>query len=233
MIFYHIELAKVEKINNFVPRIPYYIMDMEDVTIPRICVSNTIEGCLSAAPWGGLTLEAHPLGMLYRVYVFETNNYMKPEVLAKEYGVLDAIINQEYWLLDEIKPIDDFLIDIQGYTYGTGIMINGKEHTLIENLKYEIINDNQVGNIVNLSNYNEKQYYYEIIELIMESYFLQYGEFIEDFMDNITFDKNYMYINDEMLFFKDLFYSIINNKNEMELYRKIFKERKRNTLKIS
>jgi hypothetical protein len=139
MIFYHIELAKVEKINNFVPRIPYYIMDMEDVTIPRICVSNTIEGCLSAAPWGGLTLEAHPLGMLYRVYVFETNNYMKPEVLAKEYGVLDAIINQEYWLLDEIKPIDDFLIDIQGYTYGTGIMINGKEHTLIENLKYEII----------------------------------------------------------------------------------------------
>ena len=52
--------------------------------------------------------------------------------------------------LDEIKPIDDFLIDIQGYTYGTGIMINGKEHTLIENLKYEIINDNQVGNVVNL-----------------------------------------------------------------------------------
>lgn len=233
MIFYHMELAKVDKINNFLPRIPYYIMDMEDTTIPRICVSNTIEGCLSAAPWGGLTLDAHPLGTLYRVYVFQTDNYIKPEILAHKYGVLDAIINKEYWLLDEIKPIDDFLIDIKEYTYGSGIMVNGKEHTIIENLKYEIVNNNQVGNVVNLKDYKEKKYYYEIIELIIESYFLQYGEFIEDFMDNVTFQKNNMYINDEMLFFKDLFYNIINDNNEMDLFRNIFKAREQNTLKIS
>ena len=70
-----------------------------------------------------------------------SDNYIKPEILAHKYGVLDAIINKEYWLLDEIKPIDDFLIDIKEYTYGSGIMINGKEHTTIENLKYEIANE--------------------------------------------------------------------------------------------
>ena len=49
------------------------------------------------------------------------------------------------------------MIDIKEYTYGSGIMVNGKEHTIIENLKYEIVNNNQVGNVVNLKDYKEKK----------------------------------------------------------------------------
>ena len=57
MKLYHCSLD-MNIIKEFKPRIPCDAirLDSEDDIIPRICLSTSIEGCLSATPWGRLRI---------------------------------------------------------------------------------------------------------------------------------------------------------------------------------
>lgn len=128
MKFYHLTLD-LDSPNDkvFVPRIPNesIVAFGEDLTIPRICVSSTIEGCLSSAPWGGSSLEdimfSNGNSQLIKVYEFESTdiapgNLISPKELYQSDKVRDAEITNEHWVINQdLRPCKTYLIQITNY----------------------------------------------------------------------------------------------------------------------
>lgn len=52
MILYHVCFAEFSEGDIFSPRVPDIRGAHEDNTTPRICLSSSISGCISAVPWG-------------------------------------------------------------------------------------------------------------------------------------------------------------------------------------
>lgn len=121
-------------IEEFIPRIPEFRAEGldENNTIPRICLSDSIEGCLSAVPWGGSRLEDlfwEEGSCLIRIYEFDIKdlnlkNLLPPEYLYSSDLVRDSNITREYWYIDEkLKPSRSYLIEIRNYdTYWPDII---------------------------------------------------------------------------------------------------------------
>ena len=116
MKLYHI--SRDLKFNgNFIPRIPFLEDEStENRTTPRICVSKTIEGCLSAIPEAYMLDEVclQQRGM-FRVYVFDTEKHqIQPEYLVltdeldRKNEVLDAYLTEEVWITCPVTLIIDF-----------------------------------------------------------------------------------------------------------------------------
>lgn len=101
-VFYHI--SKDLRHNGvFTPRIPsnrYEGQDKEDDTTPRITVSTTIEGCLSAMPGGGLSLEETNIETrgYYLVFRIDTEKLGIPN---------SAIVSSDYLFKNELVPDAD------------------------------------------------------------------------------------------------------------------------------
>lgn len=117
MKYYHVS-NKEEIINKFIPRIPEDRAVDEDFTIERICVSTSLNGCLSAVPWQYdieyYTDEELPI----TVYEFELN---KNDVINSEYLynnnlVCDANITGECWITKEVKPSKIYDIVIKEFS---------------------------------------------------------------------------------------------------------------------
>lgn len=109
---------------SFIPRIPHYRASEEDKTTPRISLSNSIEGCLTAVPWGNSRLEQifwEYGSFLIRVYEFklsemDTQKLLTPEYLYYTDKVRDANVTKEYWYLDALIPSKTYLIDLSDYS---------------------------------------------------------------------------------------------------------------------
>lgn len=113
-------------IEKFIPRIPESRADWEDEINQRVCLSSSIEGCLTGVPWGGSKLEdiLLPTGdgsYLIRVYEFDikniaTEDLVGPEEIYEDGLVNDAMLSQEYWFIGkELKPDRTYLIELSGY----------------------------------------------------------------------------------------------------------------------
>lgn len=205
MIFYHVEQAKKKEITTFIPRIPSETLKDENITIPRICVSSSIEGCLNAVPWGGHYLDYFPECQIIRVYVFETDNYLTPEELVENKYVADALYNNEFWILDEIQPLDMFYISNISYTHKVIEFENGKTHTILENIKYDEIED-VFQDEIDLS---EITHSFNQSDLEFICYFVINSYFDDDcyFIDDIQFKNNKLYIESEYVFNKQHFFN--------------------------
>ena len=70
-MFYFADTSDRPIIDVFTPRIPISRMCYEDAITPRICLSTSLEGCFSAAPWGGEGLDINPKSVVYRIYEFD------------------------------------------------------------------------------------------------------------------------------------------------------------------
>ena len=138
MKFYHISLDLENDIKAFKPTIPNEEIRLcnEDSTTPRICVSNSIEGCLSAVPWGGIDFENQfdTDHIVFKVYEFEpkdilNGNLIKPDYLYKEDLVRDAKFTGEHWIVNqELKPIKSYLAIVN---------INDYEETSEDDISFE------------------------------------------------------------------------------------------------
>lgn len=101
MYWYHISLCPVE---NFEPRIPHMTYEMENKTIPRICVTSDLQKAFKASPQMGNILKAfldngiHPVIYIYRFYKKDYKDGYMTSSEIKEY-VADAEATKEYWLL--------------------------------------------------------------------------------------------------------------------------------------
>lgn len=100
MTFYHVSLGWTEEYKRFVPRIPEFRAYGEDDVTKRICISDSISGCLSAIPdkpyrtdiWKEIT-----------VYKCEIENYIGFKELYWTGKVFDAYLTHECWYLEPIE----------------------------------------------------------------------------------------------------------------------------------
>lgn len=164
--FYNVLLATECFIDKFLPKIPSLTLESENCDIERICLSKSIEGCLSAVPWGGIHLEdnLNDDGEL-EIYVHEfdrkdiaKDNLIQPNILFRKDWVRDAMLTKEYWVINQelipskiykinLKDYDENVKDdlsyndLQAYKRGKDYyeVWNGEIHTLITDIKYDIV----------------------------------------------------------------------------------------------
>ena len=125
-MLYHVSIRSWEIIDEFVPRIPESRCELirENDSIPRICLSDSIKGCLSGVSWGGLRLLTDPffnkddkIIAIIRVYEFNRNSILTKHILDPEKvknHVLDAEITGEHWVVNQsLKPDNSHLIALK------------------------------------------------------------------------------------------------------------------------
>lgn len=119
---YHLSLD-CDLIEEFVPRIPDSRAQDEEAFTPRVSLSESIDGALTAVPWGGSELENifwEDGASLIRVYEFDIkdlniSNLLPPEYIFSKDMVRDSRITREYWALEPIKPSRSYLIEVKNY----------------------------------------------------------------------------------------------------------------------
>lgn len=94
---YHLSQTEV---GLMTPRVPK--SDYEDQTIPRICFSTSIQGCLI-----GINENKDIQGKRFKVYSIETDDYYRPALSE----VPDRDITGEVWIQYAVEP--DYLYDIE------------------------------------------------------------------------------------------------------------------------
>lgn len=100
MTLYHVtDNLDQPDVHTFVPRIPASAACDENTTIPRICMSPSIELCLQAMPCDSRCNCLFTGGMV-RVYSgeFDKKELVSPQELFEKNYVPDALENQEYWV---------------------------------------------------------------------------------------------------------------------------------------
>lgn len=136
MTLFHLSLEN-EKIEKFSPKIPEVRAFLEDGEIPRICLSASLDGCLSSVAWGGCKLH-NVVGNSTKIRVYEFNeedilpgNLIGSIELYQSGKVVDADETGEVWVINqELIPFKSYLIEITDY--------EGDEEEIIsyENLKH-------------------------------------------------------------------------------------------------
>lgn len=181
MIYYHVSLDIEENISLFKPIIPDITYQLENKSISRICLSDSIAGCLTAVPWGGRKLENtscffHELTdgeilLIFKVYEFESekissqNIISTNELLEKGY-VLDACASNEIWVVNQnLVPTTSYNVLLKRYNENNAdiyshefYLLSDEEHALIDFDDYMIgcatvIEDIEYEQVDNLDNF--------------------------------------------------------------------------------
>lgn len=164
MKLYHLRLGSQAK-KEFKPEIPLNRGAEEDAVHERICLSDSIEGCLSSVSWGGNHLEEQVIcrlsnkttSLIVRVYVFDTEsilseNLITPKQIIENGWVEDAGITHEHWVVNQtLIPESSFLIKITDYI-DDDVMVNDYEYRVITSVTYEIVPDEQVPELYLMGN---------------------------------------------------------------------------------
>lgn len=110
-MLYHVSLKK-HCYNKFTPKIPQSRSRKtgENDTIKRICLSSSIEGCLTAIPERGLEYfsDQESRGVPFLLYIYsidesciEKSNIIEPKELLEKKYVFDAGITNEHWIINQ------------------------------------------------------------------------------------------------------------------------------------
>lgn len=92
MRFFHVSDNHNLSGKEISPQIPINRMNSEENTIPRICVSTSINGCLTGAI-------RYKKGDTLTIYSCETDDFYQPSI--KE--VIDSPLTGEIWILNPVK----------------------------------------------------------------------------------------------------------------------------------
>lgn len=164
VLLYHI--SRLEEghraIQEFIPRIPKQRAIKEDDTIPRICVADTVDGCVLAHPDAvpniqfamGLDLleETGEIGLLFRIYHFwaKKEDVLFPTELTERGLVPDAVDTSEHWLLTPHQP--------NGVSY-IFVPAIGFEHFIMQNNRLEYENLGHYGSWGKVSPFDADEAY--------------------------------------------------------------------------
>jgi len=147
MLLYH-ATTDAQHTGVFTPRLPDNIDCYdEDDTIDRICVSDSIEGCLTSMPRGGEDLRdlLDDTGDRIKVFVFDTdtlglppNCIIEPDVIKDQYGVIDAVITGEHWITAPvtIPTADTHILHVHDFQINRTPIESGIIVGRIEQLRY-------------------------------------------------------------------------------------------------
>lgn len=125
--YYHLSLNINNLIDKFYPRIPDIekMVETENREMKRICLSNSIENCLSAVWWGASHLRDsmnEDFELLIRVYEFDLSTVNKKNIITsdelyKKDFVRDAFFTNEIWVINEnIVPVKTYIINLLDFT---------------------------------------------------------------------------------------------------------------------
>lgn len=167
MKFYHVSIDVFEDIKLFTPRIPSSTMPREDVNINRICVSTSIEDCLNGIQYFSILRESLFLSSednysfidntnrVVKVYEFEysKNNIKTPEDI--NHLVPDSIQTNEYWILENLEPIDSYIINITDIKTEFDCKSNYEPYK-ITNIKYDIVSISDISSTAILTIANKE-----------------------------------------------------------------------------
>lgn len=113
-MLYHISLEKLNN-NSLSPRIPESRAKWENTEIPRICLSPTIEGCLTAINenfsellYQQNSLDIPLIGYIYSIdeRTINVSNLVLPEELYDKAYVFDSLVTQEHWVINQDVKLD-------------------------------------------------------------------------------------------------------------------------------
>lgn len=160
---YHISLDDRE-VTKFIPRIPSNGAGSENKSIPRVCLSDSVAGAISAIPDGMDMIGEDPIN-LYKVRLAINDPMLIGyEDLYNKGLVPDALITHEYWYTAELKtkatPIvvnsfeDDFKYIADEVDRGRIYAGIGKYTTVGENILY-LIDKIGINDFVNKVVYND------------------------------------------------------------------------------
>ncbi len=109
---YHISYDCDEPLcKEFIPRIPDNILNGESETIPRICFSDSIEGCINARQDGIVTIadEEYISIIVWEVEIAISDPNLKSWVELYESDLVpDAALTHEYWYLESLQLTGTF-----------------------------------------------------------------------------------------------------------------------------
>ena len=105
-VLYHVS-TDIHHNGVFTPRIPEYKFDFEDKTTKRVCVSSTIEGCLSALP-SKECIEENGSGYIKLFQIdleaLGLSEEVLDDVFLYENGLLDdSLVTNEHWITAPFK----------------------------------------------------------------------------------------------------------------------------------
>ena len=105
---YHVSLeGNINEEKLFIPRIPRITMDTEDKLIPRICVSETIRGCIDSFPYkydlNNMIMNGSAFLYLYVFDVYKLGSDNVKYYYQLEEYVPDALTTKETWIMKEVS----------------------------------------------------------------------------------------------------------------------------------
>lgn len=167
MKFYHVSIDVFKNINLFTPRIPHSTMSVEDTTISRICVSTSIEDCLNGIQYFSILRESlflspednysfiENINRIVKVYEFEycKDNLKIPNEISDL--VPDSIQTNEYWILEDLKPINSYIINITDIKTEFDCKSNYELYK-ITNIKYDIVSISDISSTAILTITNKE-----------------------------------------------------------------------------
>lgn len=207
-VFYHIT-TDLDHNGLFEPRIPKYMFEFENKTVPRICVSDSIQGCLSAFPDKDALGESQPR----YIKVFEINteelnllpeDIINPELLYKSGYLDDALITNEHWIIKSFQvPAEKQAIYKIAWLEETGRLavpytvfreVKEKHEKEILEIKHKELleNDNEISffNVMYFIEMNNNEYQREIINVSSIYDYALWGSNIDEAQD-IYFSGNH------------------------------------------
>lgn len=167
MKFYHVSIDVFKDINLFTPRIPHSTMSVEDTTISRICVSTSIEDCLNGIQYFSILRESlflspednysfiENINRIVKVYEFEycKDNLKIPNEISDL--VPDSIQTNEYWILEDLKPTNSYIISITDIKNEFDCKSNYEPYK-ITNIKYDIVSISDISSTAILTITNKE-----------------------------------------------------------------------------
>lgn len=161
MKFYHVSVDIFNNIEVFKPRIPSSAMKLEDKSIKRICVSDSIENCLNGIQYATLLKNTlfdsiddcyeymDDCNRLVKVYEFEYNGGLIKFPYEINKLVPDSIETQEHWILENIVPRNNYIINITNMNLKPKISSNFDSYE-IEKIDYDVVSIEDIAKTVRL-----------------------------------------------------------------------------------
>ena len=158
MKLYHVAIGKHDLVRHFYPRVPERANPPEDVITPRICLSESLEGCLSAI--------GHPFYYsgtpeLLTVWELDANvsDCVTPEFLYDNGLVVDALRTREWWLLRSVTLTGRYMNLVDFETTPYRLPDEDKKQELIQYIKCSALNfDSSDLELLQKSNVHEILY---------------------------------------------------------------------------
>lgn len=109
---YHISYNLAEPLDKeFIPQIPDNTINGEDQSYARVCLSDSIEGCINAAEDKLPFYEdedSAPIIVWEKEFSLSDKNLVKWQYLYENGLVPDAALTHEYWYLDKVRMMGSF-----------------------------------------------------------------------------------------------------------------------------